>query len=162
MKIYLDDEGYKDLVEKINNLENNRNAIENDILKLTSTNFDVDKYNELKNLKLRIEKRINDFKNMLNNSEMIDSLLENDNDNIVNIGDSITIRFYFDDVQEEDNFYLTGDCISNDSNKITINSPLGKAIYKKEIGTFTYYSCGNNNIKVEIVKKNIVKELKKR
>ena len=161
MKIYLDNEGYKDLVEKISNLENNKNRIEKDILKLTSTKFDVDKYNELKNLKRGIEKRINDFKNMLKNSEMIDSLLESDNDNIVNIGDNITLRFYFDDIPEEDDFLLTGDCISNDNNKITINSPLGEAIYKKEIGTFTYYSCGNNKIKVEIVKKNKVKELKR-
>jgi transcription elongation GreA/GreB family factor len=38
-------------------------------------------------------------------------------------------------------------------NSITINSPMGKAIYKKSVGDTVSFSVGKNNLSVTIISK---------
>ena len=78
-------------------------------------------------------------------------------DNKVNINDIIKIRIMYsvDDIEEE-LIKLTGKYIPNTEAKIqeiSLNSPLGKAIYMKDIGSFTSYVVGDKEIKVEIISK---------
>ncbi len=78
-------------------------------------------------------------------------------DNKVNINDIIKIRIiYSDDDIEEEMVKLTGKYIPNtdaEIQEISLNSPLSKAIYMKEINSFTSYVVGDKEIKVEIISK---------
>lgn len=79
------------------------------------------------------------------------------NDNIINIGDTVTIEINYgqDDIEKE-TITLTGNFIPDTNkqiNEISLNSPLGKALFKKEIGTFTTYFVGENKIIVNILNK---------
>ena len=161
MKIYLDETGYKELLEKIENLEINKKRIENEIYKVTeSTSFDVDKYNELKSLKSDIESRISLYDSKLKGAELI--TISNDDYDVVNIGDNITLKLHLDGVIEEYDYTIcAGDNFRNSLDEVSINSPLGRSIYGKKIGSTVYYLCGKEKIKVEIVRKNKVKALKK-
>ena len=90
-----------------------------------------------------------------NKLEIIDMPIYEDNK--VNINDIIKIRIMYsvDDIEEE-LIKLTGKYIPNTEAKIqeiSLNSPLGKAIYMKDIGSFTSYVVGDKEIKVEIISK---------
>jgi len=73
----------------------------------------------------------------LSNIEIIET---NTNENQVDIGDVIEI--IFDGEEESEKYQLTGDSTSSlheELPMITLNSPLGKALYQKQIGdTFSY------------------------
>lgn len=74
------------------------------------------------------------------------------NYNVVNIGDILKIKFNDDEIEI---VKLTGKYIpnENDINEISLNSPLGRAIYKKKIGTINEYEVNDKIIRVEIIKK---------
>lgn len=69
-------------------------------------------------------------------------------ENYVNINNIVSLKFIYDDENELEDLILTGNYIPNE-NEITLNSPLGKAIYKKKIGEIVEYVVSENNIKVE-------------
>ena len=71
-------------------------------------------------------------------------------ENYVNINNIVSLKFIYDDENELEDLILTGNYIPNE-NEITLNSPLGKAIYKKKIGEIVEYVVSENNIKVEII-----------
>lgn len=81
-------------------------------------------------------------------------------DNLINIGDTLKVKIhYLDDDIEETTIKLTGNFISiieteNDVQEITINSPMGKALYLKNIedDDINYY-VNNKKIKITIIKK---------
>ena len=78
-------------------------------------------------------------------------------DNKVNINDIVKIRIIYSvgDIEEEI-VKLTGKYIPDTGIKIqeiSLNSPLGKAIYMKDIGSFTFYVVGDKEFKVEIMSK---------
>lgn len=78
-------------------------------------------------------------------------------DNKVNINDIIKIRIIYSvDEEEEELVKLTGKYIPNTDAKIqeiSLNSPIGKAIYMKDINSFTSYVVGDKEIKIEIISK---------
>lgn len=71
-------------------------------------------------------------------------------ENYVNINNIVSLKFIYDNENELEDLILTGNYIPNE-NEITLNSPLGKAIYKKKIGEIVEYVVSENNIKVEII-----------
>lgn len=72
-------------------------------------------------------------------------------DNVVNINDKVTIKFIYDDNDYDlDEIILTGKYIPTD-NETTLNSPLGKCIYKKNIGSKLEYKVDDKIIKIEII-----------
>ena len=78
--------------------------------------------------------------------------------NIINIGDTLKVKIiYSEDDIEEITIKLTGNFIpSTDSNiqEITLNSPLGQALYLKDINDkHINYTVNNNKIKIEIIEK---------
>ncbi len=78
-------------------------------------------------------------------------------DNKVNINDIVKISIIYSvgDIEEEI-VKLTGKYIPDTDAKIqeiSLNSPLGKAIYMKDIGSFTSYVVSDKEIKVEIISK---------
>ena len=78
-------------------------------------------------------------------------------DGKVNVNDIVKIRIiYSDEDIEEEMVKLTGKYIPDTDAKIqeiSLNSPLGKAIYMKTINSFTSYVVGDKEFKVEIMSK---------
>jgi len=76
---------------------------------------------------------------------------------LVNIGDVLRIEFvYNEDDNEEEVIKLTGKYIPNtnsDIKEISLNSPLGKTIFKNRIGNMLEYTVNNIVLKVKIIKK---------
>lgn len=81
-------------------------------------------------------------------------------DEFVNIDDVIKLEIiYNEDDIEEEIVKLTGKYIPNTEIKtkeITLNSPIGKVIYKKKIGTTNEYKVNDKVIKVKIIEKTNV------
>ena len=78
-------------------------------------------------------------------------------DDVVNINDVLELCFYYDDgTVEYDNIKLTGLWKPHDRDdyqEITLNSPLGNAIYKKGIGDRVSYVVNDKELLVEIIRK---------
>lgn len=78
-------------------------------------------------------------------------------DNKVNINDIIELKFKYEDGSIDiDKFKLTGNWKSKDCDyyqEITLNSPLGKAIYMKELKSKVEYTVNDKLIVVDILKK---------
>ena len=79
-------------------------------------------------------------------------------DEFVNIDDVIKLEMiYNEDEKEEEIVKLTGKYIPNTETRIkeiTLNSPIGKSIYKKKIGSISEYVINDRVIKVKILEKN--------
>ena len=101
-------------------------------------------------------------------AKRIDDLLEkkeklkiiNDLDNkieLVNLGDTVVVEIkYSDDDIEREIITLTGNYIPNTNNslnEITLNSPIGKAIFKAKIGTSVSYYVEDNEIFITLISK---------
>lgn len=68
----------------------------------------------------------------------------------VSLNMKVELLFIDDDTVEK--YILTGDINSNiDDNSITLNSPLGSAIYGKKVGDKVSYKVGDNTYNVEIL-----------
>ncbi len=78
------------------------------------------------------------------------------NSNQVNINDTVLLRIYYDiDDIEEDTYTLVGSDGNSTLNQISINSPIGKAIFQKYIGEVVQYTVNNNMYQVEILEKKL-------
>lgn len=83
-------------------------------------------------------------------------------DDIVDVNDVIEIEMIYDDEDKEiETIRLVGD-ISDmmQEVQVTLNSPLGQAIYLHHIGEDVYYMVNNNKIMVRIVRKVVPVEEK--
>lgn len=100
------------------------------------------------------ERKLNYQINKMNQDKTkIKIIKDNYKENHININDLITLKFIYTDDYEIEKLLLTGKYLPND-NEITLNSPLGKAIYKKKIGDIVEYKVSDNIIKVEIININ--------
>ena len=101
--------------------------------------------------------QINEQINKINNVEIIE-VVEMEED-CVNIGDTIDINMLFDlNDEEEITIELVGSEYSTEG-EVSINSPLGKAIYGKKIGDMVSYNVNDNEIVVKILRKTNVRKL---
>ena len=79
--------------------------------------------------------------------------------NVVNIGDKIILEIkYSDDDIETETIILTGNYIPDpikDIKEITLNSPIGKAIYKAKVGKMVSYNVNGTIVEVKIISKEI-------
>ena len=77
-------------------------------------------------------------------------------DNIVDIGDTVVISFVEDgEIFDKMEVKLVGITTSfnTGSSEVSLNSPLGEAIYKKEIGDTVCYKVNDNNFNIVIEEK---------
>lgn len=76
---------------------------------------------------------------------------------LVNLGDTVDVEIkYSDDDIEREIITLTGNYIPNTNNslnEITLNSPIGKAIFKAKIGTSVSYYVEDNEIFITLISK---------
>ena len=104
---------------------------------------------------MREEKQITyNIKKMMNDTKYLEIVKKHNKKDYVDLDDTVSIKFIYDDTDEIEEYKLTGKYISN-NNEITLNSPLGNAIYNKKIGSTIIYKVNNKEIKVQIIKKII-------
>ena len=160
MKIGIDQETYDNYLIQIENLVINQGRIEESMNLLKTTNFDKTEYEELDDLRRKIKERIREKRNIINNAVIVEKL-ESD---IILISDIVKIKTYYD---EEDYDIDTLELTYNETDltsiikKISLESPLGKALYKSKVNDTVFYTVNNNEFKVEILEKMHVKKLSK-
>lgn len=106
-------------------------------------------YDAARNEQARIEARIAEIEEIIKNVKIIKT---NDDSSVVNIGKEVVL--YFVDKDKEATYQLVGTIEANPKNgKISIDSPLGKAIRNKEEGdTVTVKSETGKSFNVVIKK----------
>ena len=171
--IYLDQDGYNEYLKKIEEL---KKAIQANNMERKEAfdagagdGWDSPEFEEIERTNMRLSGELRNMYESLNRIVIIEK--HNDQE-IVDIGDVIVADMIFSpDDMEEMTFKLVG--ASGDFNaeiqEISINSPLGNAVYKKKIGDTCSYSVNNRNFsvllkqKMDLTKENgaPVKKLKK-
>lgn len=78
-------------------------------------------------------------------------------ENAVCINDIIAVSIIYDDDDSElEIIKLTGKYLPNEQkNEVTLNSPIGKALYRKKVGSTNSYKVNNKELKVYIIRKVI-------
>ena len=154
-KIYLDKLGYENYLKS---LEDIKKEID-DNAKLMSLYVSDDAYGdgwhdnfayeETMRKEAELFQKYNKKKSMLKDIVIVDKEFNG----TVSLNTKVELLFIDDEEIEE--YIITGDINSNiDDNSITINSPLGSAIYGKRVGDRVTYKVGDNTYNVEIL--NIV------
>ena len=145
-RIYLDQEGLKDLEEAFD--------------AGAGDGWDSPEFEEIERESFRLEKEI---QRRINDLSKVVLVSKNDSESLIDIGDVLNIDMKFEDEDVEDmTFKLVG--LSKGKNaegieEVSINSPLGKAVYHKEVGDTVSYTVHNNLIEVLIkAKVNLDKE----
>ena len=96
--------------------------------------------------------QINSLQEKIANAEIID--VKDFDDDVVNINDFIDINLIFSESdQEEMTVQLVGEETNVFEDKVSINSPFGKAIYGHKIGETVNYTVNNNVIFVNLLRK---------
>lgn len=159
-KLILTEEGYQQYINEINKLKEKLNynagegseAIRNAVGDGWHDNFAFeDSVREEKKISFAIQE-------MLYNLNNIEIIKENKkiNKNVININDIIELKLTYPNKETEIGiFKLTGNYITklaDEFQEITINSPLGKAIYHQRIGSSVSYNIDGHKIEVTIIK----------
>ena len=151
-KIYLDQKGYEQFLEEIDELRgklrNNGRAKSEAYSSAVGDgwhdNFD---FEEAKREELRIMGELKESLEKLSKIVIIDEVI---NENMVNINDIITVKIEFDEDEiEEMSFKLVGlnrPNLNSEIKEISINSPLGKSVYCKKVGDVGSYDADGNAI----------------
>lgn len=95
---------------------------------------------------------INDMTENLKNAIIVDD--EKIEKNGIDIDNTVTVLMNFvdsGDEAEEVTVKLVGTASPSNINEVTLNSPLGNAIYQKNIGDKASYEVNNSRIEVEIL-----------
>lgn len=95
---------------------------------------------------------INDMTENLKNAIIVDE--EKIEKNSIDIDNIVTVLMNFvdsGDEAEEVTVKLVGTASPSNINEVTLNSPLGNAIYQKNIGDKASYEVNNSRIEVEIL-----------
>ena len=78
-------------------------------------------------------------------------------DNIVNIGDTLKLEIIYSESDfDTETVILTGKYIPDmnlEIDEITLNSPIGKAIYKQKIGDVINFTINDSEAKVRVIEK---------
>ncbi|MBR3146038.1 MAG: GreA/GreB family elongation factor [Bacilli bacterium] len=155
-EILLDESGYKQFIEEMEKLKSKSDlsaisgseAYTNAVGDGWHDNFAFEE--SMRESRL-IAKRIDDMYDLKKHIKVIED--KNKKDDVVNLNDKVVVEIiYSDDDKEEDTLILTGKFIPS-THEITINSPIGKAIYKAKIGSTQKYNVGEKEIQVKIIKK---------
>ncbi len=151
--IYVTKEGYEQYVKMLEKQE----EILSEHLKTradygtnANDNYRTGIYDELRRSYLS---NIKDTKRLIKRLQVINE--ENVDANIVNINDIVTIKF--DNEEDVERVKIVGGIPEVDRENgllcITINSPMGKALYKKKIGETVSYQVKNNIFSINILSK---------
>lgn len=157
--ILVNEEGYKQFYEKMDSLResnlSNANMMSQSYKDFIGDGWhDNPIYEEAVRKNRMIDVEIN---KMLEQEKKLKLINDIQDSSCVNIDDIIRVEFiYLDGEKEIEDIKLTGKFIPNtdlEIKEISLNSPIGKAIYKKKIGETCSYQVGNNSINIRIVER---------
>ncbi|SHH19037.1 transcription elongation factor GreA [Thermosipho atlanticus] len=147
--IYLTKEGYEKLKKELDTLKQKLMFEIAERIKEARELGDLSEnseYQEAKNEQGRIAARVNELENMLSKAEVIESL----GTNSVNIGNWVIIK-NLDTNEEKKIQIVTPHEADVFQNKISIESPLGRALVGKKVGEIVKIKAPNGAFKYEIL-----------
>lgn len=144
-------EGYAKLQEKVKKLERIRIECAKELAATIRANIErLDPAIILARTELkRSEDALRQAKEILKMVEIVDSIDYEENMSVAEIGDLVDLELRYDDEEENISVILT-DVVEKDD-EVSINSPMGKAIYHKPVGTVAEYSINGqyqNQVKI--------------
>ena len=159
-RIYLTLDGYKQYCEEIEKIE--AEILENTKFKVEAIReapgdgwHDNFAYEDACRTETMLQKRLEQMLIQKKKIEIIESTTFDQD--LVNIGDIIQLEFKYNDGDTEvEEVRLTGNwkVSSNDSiQEVSLNSPLGRAIYLQKIGSMVNYSVNDQKIFIQILSK---------
>lgn len=160
-KIYLDQKGYEQFLQEIDEIrkalqKNGKNKSSAFVGAVGDGWHDNFEFEEAKREELRLGKILQEKLEILSRIEIIDSIIEESE--AINVDDYILAEMkYGDDLPEQMIFKLVGLSTPNfkaDIPEISLNSPLGKAVYQKKVGDLVSYSVNGFVTSVLINKKS--------
>jgi transcription elongation factor GreA len=151
--IYLDQEGYEEYLKKIEKLKYKLDEIGKDKSQSYTSavgdgwhdNFD---FEEATRQEMAVRLQIEKLREGLNNIVIVDNKKRK---NSTNINDIVELDID-DGVEQVKVIYKLVAKHPDSDDEISINSPLGKSIYKKKIGSIVSYTVNNQKYMVKIVK----------
>ena len=148
-KIYLTEEGLNELKKELDFLKLEKrpeiiNALK-DARALGDLSENAD-YDAARNEQAEVEGRIKELEFMLANA----TIIEKKNSHIVDVGSTVTIKYVDDD--EEEVYHIVGRMEADPfENKISNESPIGKAIINKSEGDTVEISSPTGSYQIKIV-----------
>lgn len=147
----LTEAGYIQLKEELDELKNEKRNANLEALKEARAQGDLSEnadYDAARDEQARIEARIKEIENILKNSEIIK---ENNRSRVIGMGKTVVIKFLHNNVEKE--FAIVGKLEANPmQNKVSNESPLGKAIIGSKKGKIvSYKSETGHEMNVEII-----------
>jgi len=158
-KIYLDQKGYDNLLKNIERLKEDLHK--NNVGRKEAFDagagdgWDSPEFEEIERKERLILGELQRCYDELSRATIIE---RQNNSDIVDVGDIIKVDMYFsEDDFEEHIFKLVGGAptldLTSNIQEVSINSPMGKAIYKKEIGANCSYTVNDEQITILIKEK---------
>lgn len=149
-KIYLDEEGYIAHTEAIKNLRNNYKKIDEEINKLRDLRNE-DYLQSVINLKTTQKGILYRMNKMIDELNYIQIIAKEDNEELVDINDKVNLTLtYSDNESEELELTLIANGRIESFDIVSVNSPLGKSIYKKVVGTTSSFKVNGEEVLVTI------------
>ncbi len=149
-EILLTSEGFLELEEELNKLKNDDRPRIIEAIKDARAQGDLSEnadYDAARNEQAEVENRIKEIEYMLANAKII----EKNDSHIVGLGSSVTILYVEDN--EEENYSIVGSMEADPfENKISNESPIGKAIIGKKEGDIVEIVSPTGNYQIKIVK----------
>lgn len=160
-KLFLDQDGYEDLLQEIDLLK--KKLADNGKVKGEAysgavgdgwhDNFAFDEANMQERMIL------GQLKECYEKLQRVEIVERHENENLIDVNDIVKINMIFDvDDVEEFNFKLVGSIGTHlkddlELQCVSINSPLGKALYHKHVGEKSSYQVEKRNFNIEIISK---------
>ena len=148
--ILLTSEGFLELEEELNNLKNVRRPRVIEAIKDARAQGDLSEnadYEAARNEQAEVEGRIKQIEFMLANAQII----EKSSNHTVDLGSTVTISYVDDD--EEEVYSIVGRMEADPfENKISNESPIGKAIIGKKEGDTINVESPTGSYQIKIVK----------
>ena len=148
-KIYLTQQGFEELKSELDNLINVKRPANIQAIKEARALGDLSEnadYDAARNEQAEVEGRIKELEFMLANA----TIIEKKNSHIVDVGSTVTIKYVDDD--EEEVYHIVGRMEADPfENKISNESPIGKAIINKSEGDTVEISSPTGSYQIKIV-----------
>ena len=149
-EILLTSEGFLELEEELDNLKTVERPIVIEQIKEARAQGDLSEnadYDAARNKQAEVEARIKEIEYMLQNAKII----EKNDDHSVGLGSNVDILYVEDG--EEESYSIVGSTEADPlDNKISNESPIGRAIIGKKEGDVVEIESPNGNYQIKIVK----------
>ncbi len=159
--IFLDEEGYKKYIEETKKLKEDYDSVSARISKIILDGRKEDATSEYESLMITRRSLKSTIETREREEHHIVIVSREENSEFLDIGDVVKVKLEFPNgYQEEDTFELTAgeNDLSGDVSKISVNVPLGKCVYRKNVGDSSSYEIREGKVVVTILEKLNVKK----